>query len=254
MRENFEQALRLVLVHEGGFVNHPKDPGGATNKGVTQRTYDAWRRNSGRGPQSVVNITVSEVSAIYRRQYWDAVRADDLPPGLDYAVFDFAVNSGPARAAQFLQRQVGVEADGIIGAITLSAVGEGGVVMVRQLCQARLAWLKRLPHWGTFGRGWARRVSEVQAVAVEWAEPHFTLIEGGAATAPARGKATGPEKHRAVAADTAKDWRAWLAGGSGILGAVSPLLEASGPLQWAVSAAIVLGAVAGVYLLVRQGH
>lgn len=171
MRHLFDEALSLVLVHEGGYVNHPADPGGATNKGITQATYNVWRTRNGQPKQNVRKITDAEVAAIYRRDYWGKVRGDDLPAGVDYAVFDFAVNSGPSRAARFLQRIVGVDDDGVIGPITLAAVQAmppGGIIV--DLCDARLAWLKQLSTWNTFGRGWSRRVNEVEVKAVRMAD------------------------------------------------------------------------------------
>lgn len=170
MKHLFNEALSLVLKHEGGYVNHPADPGGATNRGVTQHTYDTWRRRMGLAVRTVRKITDAEVAAIYRRDYWNAVRGDELPAGLDYAVFDFAVNSGPRRARQFLQRVLGVEDDGVFGPVTMAAIGlaDPSRTAVR-LCQNRLAWLKRLPTWPTFGRGWGRRVNEVSDVAQEMA-------------------------------------------------------------------------------------
>src|SRR5690349_19262882 len=97
---NFRTSLGLVLAHEGGYVNHPKDPGGATNFGVTQKVYDAFRKYHGLKTQSVKLIATSEVSDIYNRNYWKLCRADSLPCGLDYAVFDFDVNSGVSRAVR----------------------------------------------------------------------------------------------------------------------------------------------------------
>ena len=156
---SFETFLPWLLVHEGGYVNHPKDPGGATNKGVTQRVYDGFRRRRGMGGQSVKHISDDEVAAIYRAQYFDAIRGDDLPAGLDYAMFDFAVNSGPSRAAKFLQRRLGVTADGVIGNQTLGAIeGESVADLIDGLCHDRLEWMKTLRTWKTFGRGWRRRV------------------------------------------------------------------------------------------------
>lgn len=185
MRDTFASVLPLVLKHEGGYVNHPNDPGGETNKGITWRTYAAWRRSQGLPEQSVRHITDSEVRAIYKAQYWDAVRGDDLPAGLDYAVFDFAVNSGPARAAKFLQRQIGVPQDGVIGSHTLSAIPADTIGLVRSLCDARLAWLRTLRHWGTFGRGWTARVLDVKEVAAGMVTRDF---------AEAPGKAVEPER------------------------------------------------------------
>lgn len=170
MKSNFETALRLVLVHEGGFANHPADPGGRTMRGVTQRTYDAYRQRHGQPTADVKGITDDELREIYRTQYWDKVQGDDLPSGLDYAVFDFAVNSGPSRAAKFLQRIVGAEQDGVIGSQTIAALrGRDAATLVSRLCDDRLAWLKRLKTFSTFGRGWSRRVSEVKADALEMA-------------------------------------------------------------------------------------
>lgn len=165
--DNFPERLRWVLVHEGGFVNHPKDPGGATNKGVTQRVYDGFRDRAGQPRRSVREIESDEIEAIYRRQYWDAVRGDDLGPGLDYCVFDFAVNSGPSRAAKFLQRALGVAQDGVIGAVTLGALAKVSdrAALCESICRDRLEWLMTLRTWGTFGRGWKRRImGEVDGV------------------------------------------------------------------------------------------
>lgn len=161
MKHNYEMCLEWVLVHEGGFVNHPKDPGGATNFGITQATYNGWLRRNGKPSASVRDIPKNVVEAIYKRQYWDAVRGDDLPSGLDYAVFDFAVNSGVNRASQFLQRILGVEADGVIGEQTLGAVYSNKFKiqdLVETLCENRMAFLRKLRHWPTFKNGWTRRV------------------------------------------------------------------------------------------------
>jgi hypothetical protein len=155
----FATAHPWVLAHEGGYVDHPADPGGATNQGVTQATYDAWRQRKDQARRSVRHITPAERDAIYRNDFWDAIRGDDLPAGVDYATYDFAVNSGPSRAARYLQRIVGTKQDGIIGPLTLAAVTmHDPEHVVRRLCDDRMAFLRRLRHWGTFGRGWTRRV------------------------------------------------------------------------------------------------
>lgn len=157
MQRNFEKALALVLEHEGGYVNHPRDPGGATNKGVTQAVYDAYRKVRGRGPQSVKYIAPAEVLAIYKFQYWDRVQGDFLPDGVDYAVFDFAVNSGVSRASKYLQAVVGVAQDGQIGARTLASIGSPARV-INALCDRRTGFLRQLATFATFGRGWTKRV------------------------------------------------------------------------------------------------
>lgn len=159
---NYKPSLTLVLAHEGGFVNHPKDPGGATNKGVTQAVYDAWRKLKGYKLRSVKLITTDEVVAIYQRQYWRLVRGDDLPAGVDYAVFDFAVNSGVSRAIRYLQRLVGVDDDAIFGALTMAAVldatRKNEEELILNYCANRMAFLKSLSTFPTFGKGWTRRV------------------------------------------------------------------------------------------------
>lgn len=122
----FDRALPHVLIHEGGKVNHPKDPGGRTNRGITQRVYNAWRSKSNRPPRDVYQIDDMEVAAIYRFQYWDAVMGDRLPEGVGYVVFDGAVNSGPKQSIKWLQRALGSiytgAIDGVMGTITLDAV------------------------------------------------------------------------------------------------------------------------------------
>ena len=168
--DRYSQCIPLVLRHEGGYVNHPADPGGATMKGVTQKTYDGWRDKQGKPRQSVRSISDDEVQAIYRRDYWDAICGDDLPAGVDYAVFDFAVNSGINRASRYLQEVCRVPADGKIGPATLAAVKAMDVRdVVNRLCDARMAFLRRLDTFPTFGRGWTARVDEVRVKALGWA-------------------------------------------------------------------------------------
>lgn len=170
MQSSFQQALSWVLLSEGGFVNNPYDPGGATNMGVIQLVYSAWRRLQGKPPQSVRYITRDEAAAIYKAQYWDAVRGDDLPPGVDYCVFDEAVNSGPVRAIQALQRVISCAVDGHFGMLTMDAVKMAMVPsplpnrpsLIDRYCDERLSFLHRLRTWQFFGRGWTARVQLVR--------------------------------------------------------------------------------------------
>lgn len=163
---NFDAALALVLVHEGGYVNHPADPGGATNKGVTQAVYDAYRRGKGQPTQSVRYISTAEVGAIYRFLYWARTRADELPAGVDYVVFDFAVNSGVDRSSRYLQRAVDAAEDGKVGPATLAkAAAQDPRQLIDELCDARMAFLRGLRTFATFGKGWTRRVTEARAKA-----------------------------------------------------------------------------------------
>jgi lysozyme family protein len=166
VRDNFAPSLALVLAHEGGRVDDPRDPGGRTNRGVIQRVYDDWRGKHGLPLRDVWDIDPPEVEAIYRQNYWYPVRGDQLPPGIDYATFDFAVNSGVVRAARTLQRAAGVTVDGMIGPVTLAAVRAADPDrLVDALCSERQRFLEGLPTFARFGRGWTRRVAEVEANA-----------------------------------------------------------------------------------------
>ena len=163
--QRFRSALTETLRHEGGFVDHPADPGGATNLGITQATLAAWR---GR-PVSVAEVrglTRDEAAAIYRARYWNAVDGDRLPAGLDLALFDFAVNSGPSRAIRTLQAALGAKRDGRIGPETRAAIAAADpAIVLRDLCGARRAFLRGLSTFSVFGRGWMRRVDSVERVA-----------------------------------------------------------------------------------------
>ena len=160
MKENYPQALKQVLKYEGGYVDHPKDPGGPTNKGVTQAVYDNWRKSQNLSIQSVRAITDSEVAAIYKNLSWDRVSGDLLPSGVDVAVFDFAVNSGVSRAAKTLQAVVGVTQDGVIGPATIQAAK---TYVAMSITNRRLAFMQSLSIWSTFGKGWSARIADVKA-------------------------------------------------------------------------------------------
>lgn len=165
MKENFENALQHLLKHEGGFVNHPADPGGMTNLGVTKKVWEEWVGHPV-DEKAMRALTPAEVAPMYKRKYWDAIKGDDLPDGVDYCVFDCAVNSGPGRAAKFLQEVVKVKADGAIGPGTLKAVSEMHPAdIVNAYNIRRLDFLQALPTWETFGKGWGRRVAEVKTTA-----------------------------------------------------------------------------------------
>lgn len=165
----FSRCVAEVLKHEGGFVHHPRDPGGATNRGITLATLADWR---GRDvtPADVQAMTEAEAREIYRARYWNAVQGDHLPAGVDLAVFDLAVNSGVGRAARMLQQQLGVQVDGAIGPRTLAAVGRVNAArLTGDICRARLAFLRGLSTWDVFGKGWEARVVAVQRAALEMA-------------------------------------------------------------------------------------
>src|SRR5690554_3967496 len=138
------QIQNWILASEGGYVDHPSDPGGATNLGITHRTLAAWRGKPVT-KQDVRNLTRAEALEIYKAQYWRTSGADRMPAGLDYAVFDYAVNSGPARAVKDLQRVLGVGVDGVVGAQTLAAIAARKAAdLIRALCDRRRAFVRAL--------------------------------------------------------------------------------------------------------------
>lgn len=152
---NFDQAFDELLKHEGGFVNHAADPGGATRYGITE----AVAREVGyRGDMQALPLDLAK--RIYKERYWDAVRAEELPAAVRYAVFDAAVNSGVRQAVRWLQRAVDANPDGIIGPQTLAAVqAHNPEALLRRLLAQRLTFMAALPNWPAFGRGWARRIA-----------------------------------------------------------------------------------------------
>ncbi len=169
MKDNFESALKAILHHEGGYVNHPADPGGMTNLGVTKRVWEEWVGHEV-DEKTMRNLTPEIVGPMYKVKYWDKIKGDDLPAGVDYVVFDAAVNSGPGRAAKWLQACVGVEPDGGIGPKTLAAVRSFDAnQLIEDYAKRRLSFLIDLPTWNTFGKGWGRRVAEVQKTGLDMA-------------------------------------------------------------------------------------
>ncbi len=164
-KQSFEAALDNVLRHEGGYADHPADPGGATKYGITRATLSAWR-GANATKTDVRRLTRAEAGAIYRARYWDAVRAGDLPAGVDCCVFDAAVNSGPGRAAKWLQAAVRVPQDGVVGPVTLAAARSCDPRgLIDDVCDVRLAFLRSLSTWSVSGRGWERRIGDVRRVA-----------------------------------------------------------------------------------------
>jgi len=170
MKSNWDAALAAVLHHEGGFVNHKDDPGGMTNLGCTKTTWEKWCGHPV-DEADMRALTPADVAPLYKDKYWDKVKADELPAGVDYVVFDTAINSGPGRAAKFLQETIGTTPDGAIGPLTLRAVAAMPAADVINTFQdRRLAYLQTLPTWSTFGRGWGRRVEEGRVLALQMSQ------------------------------------------------------------------------------------
>ena len=160
MKENFDKCLKMLLSHEGGFVNHPDDPGGITNLGVTKKVYDEWIGREST-EQEMRDLTPEDVGPIYKKNYWDRVKGDSLPSGLVWACFDWAVNSGSGRPAKAVQRAVGATADGAIGPATLGLnMEKDPKFIIEYVHDVRQDFYKSLKTFETFGRGWTRRNKE----------------------------------------------------------------------------------------------
>lgn len=236
MQSNFAPALKFTLAFEGGYSNHPADPGGATMKGVIQRTYDAYRRRKKLPTRTVREITDGELHEIYKTGYWDEVNGDGLEPGVDGAMFDYGVNSGPAAAKKSL----------------LAVIGGPAHETVRKLCKRRLSIYQTFRHWKTFGKGWTRRITAGEALWVKWAlagkvdapaVKDKLEIEGQKADKLAKKQGTGAAGSGAGAgAGTVTD------------PAQAPLPDAAQADQvagWLIGGAIAILAVLAVYLVWR---
>lgn len=164
MKANFDACLAKVLEHEGGYVNDPRDAGGETNFGISKRSYPK---------EDIRGMTRTRAAEIYRRDYWSAVRGDELPAGLDLVAFDAAVNSGVSRGAKWVQSAVGASPDGKIGPATIAAANMAHTqTAIDRACDARLAFLRSAKNtktgallWPTYGKGWSRRVADVRDTA-----------------------------------------------------------------------------------------
>jgi len=255
-----KQSLDLVLVHEGGYSNHPQNPGGATMKGVTQRVYDGYRQRKQLAKRPVRGIRKEELLEIYDRQYWDPIKGDQLPDGVDYVVFDGAVNSGVSQSGKWLQRALGPlykgVVDGNIGEGTLGAVAQvtNMDALIDRICDQRLKFLRSLKTRKTFGAGWSRRVAEVRAAGKAWASGERVTVaavrfvdDGSSAKASVQDAETAPSTAVSDAA----------AGGgvaSGVAGGtiqtlqdqLTPLSSAS---QWITYAVVALAVVSAVLVI-----
>jgi len=253
MSKDFAAALDRVLVHEGGYVNHPKDPGGATNKGVTQRVYDLHRKGKGQKPRSVKSIELAEVREIYRKRYWDVIAGDRLPAGVSYVVFDGAVNSGPGQSGKWLQRALGShydgKIDGRVGESTIAAVDRhpNHDVLIVAIIDRRMAFLRSLRTWPTFGKGWTARLDGVRRIGQAWATgasaPKVTFVPEGNAKATLDAAPAMPAKGPADA----------LAGGGVISTVIAQATEQLTPLSGIEAIAKIVAVLTAVGVVVTIG-
>jgi lysozyme family protein len=173
MKANFEKSFALVIASEGGYTDDPRDPGnklpdgrkGCTIWGCTQATWEAFVGHPVSNAD-MRNLKQKDVAPLYRLHYWDAVRGDELPAGVDYAAFDFAINAGPARCRKELQEALGVQADGVFGPATMAAIGAAnGPALVKSFSAAKERFYRSLPAFATYGKGWLNRIKHVEESA-----------------------------------------------------------------------------------------
>ena len=169
MNRNWDKAFDLVIVNEGGYVDNSQDPGGATNWGCTKAVWEKYVGHEVT-KDDIKALTKEDVKPLYKRNYWDAIHGDAIPSGLDYCIFDCAINSGVGRAAKFIQEIVGVSADGAIGNNTVTAITQiNSITLINEFSDKRQAFLESLKTFPTFGKGWTKRVQEVRTKSLEMA-------------------------------------------------------------------------------------
>ncbi len=233
----YAESIRRLLASEGGYVNHPSDPGGPTNFGITLGDYRRYVKADATAAD-VRAMKIGEAKAIYRAKYWDAMRSDDLLPGVDYCVFDYAVNSGTGRAPKVLQRVLGIAVTGRMDDTTLTATrSRDARALIQGICDERLRFLQGLKTWPVFGRGWSKRVGEVRAAALAMADKAAgrVPIRTDAPATSAPGKGVVPVNHSACKGT---------AGGVIATGGVTAQQSAAGGADWLTVALIVVAAIA----------
>jgi lysozyme family protein len=170
MTKNFRDCLELVLKHEGGYVDHPKDPGGRTNLGVTQRVWEEWIGHPAT-EKDMRELTPAIVAPMYEMRYWRTSYCEKLPRGLDLLVFSMAVNAGSGRSVKLLQDAIGVVADGVIGPNTMAKINEANVeVLIDKFSEARTSFYKGLKTFPVFGKGWLSRTESERLEALQMAK------------------------------------------------------------------------------------
>ena len=230
---NFKAALAVTLTHEGGWSDHSRDPGGATMKGVTLATFRRYKPAATK--DDLRAISDADVERIYRDGYWKPVNGDLLQPGVDLAVFDFGVNSGTGRAARHLQAVAGAKQDGVIGIKTIGALDAmRGDVIVQKLCGRRLSFVRALKTWDVFGRGWSRRIADIEARGVAmWLAVNTT--------AKSAKMALEDEADRAGKTASAQSKGAGAAGGAGAVGGATDVAMDPSMLLFGAAVLVVVG-------------
>lgn len=226
---NFPNCNKVTRGYEGGYSNHPSDPGGKTMNGVTETVFQAWLRKNGKPVRPVRTITPTETDAIYKEEYWNSCGAEALFAGVDLAVYDASVNSGVSRGVKWLKSSVG---------------SNDHSVTVKRICAARLSFMKSLKTWATFKNGWSKRVAGIEALGVKWA-----LVAMGLSETAVREKLTTEAKK----ADTLAKTQGTVAVGSGGAGGTAGVTVSPDQLgSWVLWGVLGLIIVAVVVLALKS--
>lgn len=239
---SYDEALARLLVHEGGYSNHPADPGGPTNFGITIGDYRRYVKPNA-SAADVRAMKVEEAKTIYRSKYWGAMRCDELSAGVDYCIFDYAVNSGTGRAPKVLQRVLGAPVTGRVDDATVRLCRTRDArSLIAAICDERLRFLQGLKTWPVFGKGWGRRVAEVRAAALAMADK--------TAAAPSRSQAPSLSTPGKGAVPINNAARKTSAGGAVAAGGVAAA-QSSEPATIAIDVAVTIAVAIGAWLFWR---
>lgn len=259
--ETFEAVKPLLFAHEGGYSGDRDDPGNwsggkvgvgrliGTKHGISAPTLIA-NSNFKVNPEHMKALTRDEAIRIYKAQYWDTVRGDDLPAGIDYCVYDFSVNSGPGKAVRVLQEVVGARMDGVIGPATLSAIeacGKGPSQIIDEICNSRLAFMRSLKTWKKYGKGWSRRVSDVRTTSKRFVMS-YPVADHATEDAVPVPKAKPEDKSLTDSLKKPETWLPYIGGGGGLLS----MFTEPGPLQWALAFGVVVAIGLGSYYIIKR--
>ncbi|KAB2665188.1 glycoside hydrolase family 108 protein [Brucella tritici] len=247
MKSNFQKVMPYIFSEEGGYADNPADPGGATNMGITIATLSAWDGHQA-SPEDIREMTQATATEIYQAQFWNKIDGDNLPSGIDYALFDFSVNSGPARAARMLQGILDMPEDGIIGAQTVEAANmRSAEEVIDALCDARASWLQGLSTASTFGKGWLARVERVRsrALALAAKSPVTHMAE------PVKDIAPKARQSDIAVTSVLKHPEALGTMGSVASGVVA-IASGNSPVQYALAIVMIACAVVGLWYFVRR--
>ena len=170
MTGNFKQCLALVLKSEGGFVNHPSDPGGMTNLGVTKRVWEEYTGHEA-DEKIMRGLTPEKVAPLYEQRYWRPCYGEVLPRGLDFLCFSFGINAGCGRSVKLLQQSLGVVSDGIIGPRVMQNIRESNVTdIIKVFSESRREYYRTLKQFPIFGRGWIARTDKEEQEGLQMAK------------------------------------------------------------------------------------